>query len=205
MAVAKEPGPDRAPSGPPSVLLTKLYPPGTRDHTVARERLVERLREGARCRLTVVAAPAGSGKTTLLAGWREAEAMRRPVGWVSLDEGDNDPVVLWRHVIEALRRVCAPLSESMSLELVGAGPVVDVVLPRLVNALAEQEGVALILDDFQRLSRGAARDSVVWFVDRALATFQLVLGTRVEPPFPLAALRAGRIARVARGGPSFHR
>jgi len=170
--------------------LTKLYPPGARDHTVARERLVERLREGAQCRLTVVAAPAGSGKTTLLAAWREVEATRRPVGWVSLDDDDNDPVVLWRHVVEALRRVCAPLSESMSLELVGAGPIVEVVLPRLVNALAEHEGVALILDDFQRLSSGAARDSVAWFVDRAPPTFQLVLGTRVEPPFPLAALRA---------------
>jgi ATP/maltotriose-dependent transcriptional regulator MalT len=190
MAVAKELGPDRAPPGPPGLLLTKLYPPGARDHTVARERLVERLREGARCRLTVVAAPAGSGKTTLLAGWREAEATRRPVGWVSLDDDDNDPVVLWRHVIEALRRVSAPLSESISLELVGAGPVIEVVLPRLVNALAEQEGVALILDDFQRLSSGAARDSVAWFVDRTPPTFQLVLGTRVEPPFPLAALRA---------------
>jgi ATP/maltotriose-dependent transcriptional regulator MalT len=190
MAVASELGLDRAPPGPPGLLLTKLYPPGTRDHTVARERLVERLREGARCRLTVVAAPAGSGKTTLLAAWREAEATRRPVGWVSIDEDDNDPVVFWRHVIEALRRVSAPVSESMSLELVGAGPVIEVVLPRLVNALAEQDGVALILDDFQRLSSGAARDSIAWFVDRAPPTFQLMLGTRVEPPFPLAALRA---------------
>jgi ATP/maltotriose-dependent transcriptional regulator MalT len=190
MAVASKLGSDRAPAGPPGLLLTKLYPPETRDHTVQRAQLVDRLREGARCRLTVVAAPAGSGKTTLLAAWREAEATRRPVAWVSLDEDDNDPVVLWRHVIEALRRVCPPLGESMSLELVGAGPIVEVVLPRLVNELAGQEGVALILDDFQRLSSGDARDGVAWFVERAPPTFQLVLGTRIEPSFPLAALRA---------------
>jgi LuxR family transcriptional regulator, maltose regulon positive regulatory protein len=48
----------------------------------------------------------------------------------------------------------------------------------------------LILDDFQRLSSGDARDSVAWFVDRAPPTLQLVIGTRIEPPFPLAALRA---------------
>ena len=38
MVVASELGADRAPTGPPGLLLTKLYPPGTRDHTVARER-----------------------------------------------------------------------------------------------------------------------------------------------------------------------
>ena len=39
--------------------------------------------------------PAGYGKTTLLAAWREAEAARKPVAWLTLDEGHNDPVVLW--------------------------------------------------------------------------------------------------------------
>jgi LuxR family transcriptional regulator, maltose regulon positive regulatory protein len=44
-------------------------------------------------RLSLVACPAGFGKTTLLAAWREVEAVRRPVAWLTVDEGDNDPVV----------------------------------------------------------------------------------------------------------------
>ena len=56
-----------------------------------------------------MACPAGFGKTTLLAAWHEAEAARKPVGWLTLDEGDDDPVVLSSCVpIEALRRVCHP-------------------------------------------------------------------------------------------------
>jgi hypothetical protein len=35
------------------------------------------------------------GKTTLLAAWHEAEAARKPMAWLTLDEGDDDPVVLW--------------------------------------------------------------------------------------------------------------
>ena len=174
----------------PSVLLTKLYPPAVRDQTLARDRLLERLRGGSGCRLTLVAAPAGCGKTTLLAVWREVEATQKLVGWLTLDEGDNDPVVLWSHAIEALRRVCPAVGESISPEVVGAAPIVDVVLPHLVNELAEQDDIALILDDFHRLSSGAARDSVAWFIEHAPSTFQLVLSTRSEPALPLATLRA---------------
>src|SRR5690349_20722577 len=90
----------------PRLLLTKLHPPPRREQTVVRDRLVQRLRPRMGVKLTVVAAPAGCGKTTLLGAWREAEASLRPVAWVTVDEGDNDPVVLWSHVLEALRRVC---------------------------------------------------------------------------------------------------
>ena len=91
-------------AGQPILVGTKLHPPPVREETIPRERLLERLRSGSDRRLTLVACPAGFGKTTLLAAWREAEAARKPVAWLTLDEGDNDPVVLWSHAIEALRR-----------------------------------------------------------------------------------------------------
>jgi LuxR family transcriptional regulator, maltose regulon positive regulatory protein len=43
--------------------------------------------------LTLLAAPAGFGKTMLLSAW--IEQSKRPVGWVSLDSNDNDPVQFW--------------------------------------------------------------------------------------------------------------
>jgi LuxR family maltose regulon positive regulatory protein len=79
---------DSAPGRPdaPMLLLTKLHPPVVPAQVVARERLFERLRDGRGRRLTLVACPAGFGKTTLLAAWREADAQRRPLAWVTLDE-----------------------------------------------------------------------------------------------------------------------
>ena len=64
------------------------------------------------------------------------------------------------------------------------------VLPSLVNQLDDLGEVALILDDFHRLSGSVARESIAWFVDHAPPAFQLVLSTRTEPDLPLAALRA---------------
>ena len=172
----------------PPLLLAKLHPPARRDQTVVRERLVESLRASARVKLTVVAAPAGCGKTTLLGTWRDAEKTL-PVGWLTLDEGDNDSVVLWLHVLEALRRVRPELCEAVPA-VGSASRLVDVVVRRLLNELAEQDDVVLILDDFHRLSNGPARDSVAWLIEHAPPTFHVVLGTRSEPSLPLATMRA---------------
>jgi ATP/maltotriose-dependent transcriptional regulator MalT len=175
---------------PPALVRTKLHPPPRRAQTVVRDRLLERLRPRAEVKLTLVAAPPGYGKTTLLGMWREVEATTRPIAWLTLDKGDNDPVVLWWHVLEALRGVCPGIGVSSSPHTVGGARLEDIVLPRLVNALTEQGDLALMLDDFHWLSNGPARDGVAWLVEHAPATFQLVLSSRREPALPLAALRA---------------
>lgn len=175
----------------PILLVTKLHPPFVPRQTVVRERLFERLRGGRGRGLTLVACPAGFGKSTLLAAWREHEQRERPVAWVTLDEGDNDAVVLWSHAIEALCRACPSLDRERLSALVTASPLVEVVLPRLVNALGEQAPeVVLVLDDLRRLSSASARDSLAWFVDFAPTTVQLVVATRTDPALPLGALRA---------------
>jgi LuxR family maltose regulon positive regulatory protein len=174
--------------GSPPLLKTKLHPPPAREQTVARARLLDRLDMGPEIKLTVVAAPAGSGKTTLLGTWHEAS--ERPIAWLTLDEGDNDPVVLWSYVLAALRGVCPELAEISSPERLGSARTLKPFLAELINALAALGDAALVLDDFHRLTRGDARDSVAWFIDRAPASFQVVLATRNEPALALGSLRA---------------
>jgi LuxR family transcriptional regulator, maltose regulon positive regulatory protein len=174
----------------PILLATKLHPPIVPAQTIVRERLFERLRDGRGLRLTLVACPAGFGKSTLLAAWREFESRQRPIAWVTLDEGDNDAVVLWSHVIEALARVSPGLAQSALPAIAASAPVLEVVLPRLVNELAEQTEAVLVLDDFHRLSSASARESVAWFVAHLPSTVQLVLSTRTDPGLPLGTLRA---------------
>ena len=79
---------------PAPILATKLYIPPPRPRIVLRPRLVERLNEGlaAGRKLTLISASAGFGKTTLVSEW--IAGCKRPVAWLSLDEGDNDPHTL---------------------------------------------------------------------------------------------------------------
>src|SRR5438046_1221768 len=109
MSRPQDPAVLRVPRQPPLLLTTKLHPPPSREQTVPRGRLVERLRAGPEIKLTVLAAPPGFGKTTLLGAWRELQDTARPIAWVTLDDGDNDPVVLWSYVLEAFRRVSPAL------------------------------------------------------------------------------------------------
>jgi ATP/maltotriose-dependent transcriptional regulator MalT len=172
------------------LLKTKLRPPPSREQTVPRDRLVERLGARPEIKLTLVAAPAGSGKTTLLGSWREAQEAARPVAWLTLDEGDNDPAVLWSYVLAALGEALPALEVSPSPENVGASGIVDIVLPELVNQLIALGDAALVLDDFHRITNRAARESVAWFVEHAPSTFQVVVATRSEPALSLSGLRA---------------
>ena len=173
----------------PVLVATKLHPPAVRDQTIPRARLLEALRAGAGLKLSLVACPAGFGKTSLLAAWREAEAARKPVAWLTLDEDDDDPVVLWSYVIEALRSACPAISLPAPPQMAREASILHAVLPSLVNELDDIGEVALILDDFHRLRR--CRPPEPGLVrDHAPDAFQLVLSTRTEPDLPLAALRA---------------
>jgi LuxR family maltose regulon positive regulatory protein len=98
----------------PGVLLaTKLHVPRSRPGHVARPALMGRLAEGIESsRLVLVSSPAGFGKTTLLAEW--AWTGERPVAWLSLDDGDNDPARFWRHATAALDRVRPGIADRVT-------------------------------------------------------------------------------------------
>jgi LuxR family maltose regulon positive regulatory protein len=157
---------------------------------IDRDDLLQRLGAGAGLGLTVVACPAGFGKTSLLAAWYQAEAPRRAMAWLTMDKDDNDPAVLWSYLLEALRRVSPAIAEAALVPVPWTPPVLELLLPRLVNVLADQAAVTLILDDFHLLTDGRARESINWLIEHAPPTFQLVLSTRKEPDLALGALRA---------------
>ena len=113
-------------SGDPSVdpariiLKPKLRAPVPRPEQLVRRGLLGLLHDALDCKVSVISAPTGYGKTTLLAQWRQAEEAEVPFAWVSLDEQDNDPIRLWRHIVEALRRV-VPEERIRGRRLVGIG------------------------------------------------------------------------------------
>ena len=119
-----------------------------------------RLRDGRGRRLSLVACPAGFGKSTLLAAWREAESGERPMAWVTLDEGDNDVVVLWSHVLEALGRACPALAETEPRgDRPGGAAARGGAAEARERARRAGEDVVLVLDDFHRaVGRVGARE-----------------------------------------------
>ena len=89
-----------AAAGPDVLLATKLHLPRPSAGFVPRPRLVQAVCEGLARELVLVCAPAGFGKTALLADWARVDG--RPLAWLSLDAGDNDPARFWRYALAAL-------------------------------------------------------------------------------------------------------
>src|SRR5215211_4719351 len=154
---------------PSGIIGTKLLPPSPRFEEVPRPMLLNQLDAGSARKLTLIGAPAGYGKTTLLNQWRRAEESNRPFAWVSLDKQDNDPIRLWKHILEALRRV-APGERVGADALAGPGTVatdlVETTLPMLINDLAELPyRIVLVLDDYHLITNGECHETVGFFIE----------------------------------------
>src|SRR5215207_11538793 len=116
------------------ILATKLYIPPPRPKVVLRSRLIERLNEGLRSghKLTLISAPAGFGKTTLVSEW--VAGCERPAAWLSLDEGDKDPIRFLAYLIAALQTMEADLGAGVQSLLQSPPPLpTESVLTTLLN------------------------------------------------------------------------
>jgi LuxR family maltose regulon positive regulatory protein len=187
-----------------ALLSTKLHIPLARPDAVARSRLVARLAEGLRLghRLSLVSAPPGFGKTTLLREW--AGATDLGVAWLSLDEGDNDPTRLLRYVIAALVQADERLGGLSALSLSPSAAPQERLLA-LVNDLVETgTDLLLVLDDYHLIREFAVHDLVVFLLSHQPLSFHVAIGTREDPPLPLARMRArDQVTEIRQGALRF--
>jgi LuxR family transcriptional regulator, maltose regulon positive regulatory protein len=177
-----------------SLVYTKLRPSQARPELVARPQLTAKLEREPGRKLTLISAPAGFGKTTLLVEWlKEREDGDRSVAWVSLDEGDNDPVRFLSYLVAALRRtVGEEFGEGVLAALRSPEPPrMEAVLGAFVNELADLPGeVGVVLDDYHVIDSENVHRIVTFVLERLPEGAHLVISGRVDPPLPLARLRA---------------
>ena len=191
-----------------SLVSTKLRPSQARPMLVARPRLTATLEREPGRKLTLISAPAGFGKTTLLVEWlRERAGGEGYVAWVSLDEGDNDPVRFLSYLVAALRRTVGEgFGEGVLAALRSPEPPrMEAVLGAFVNELADLPGeVAVVLDDYHVIDSESAHRTVSFLLERLPEGAHIVISGRVDPPLPLARLRArGQMAELGAAELSF--
>ena len=172
------------------ILATKLYVPPPQPGVVVRPRLAERLHEGLHRKLTLISAPAGFGKTTLISEW--AAGCDRPVAWLSLDEGDNDPSRFLAYLIAALQTVAVDIGGGVS-GMLGSPqpPATESILTALINEITAVEyDFVLVLDDYHAVDARPVDKALAFLLDHLPSRMHLVIATREDPSIPLARLRA---------------
>jgi len=174
-----------------TLVTTKVCVPRLRTDLLDRENLVERIKAGLLCPLILVSAPAGYGKTTLLAEL----ASQIPVAWLSLDEGDNDPVRFWTHFMAALRIRQPGLGNYIfqtlaSIEL----PPMRSLIIGLINELSQEASLmqpyVIILDDYHLIKEKDIHNDMAFLIEHLPGQLRIIISTRSDPPLPVARMRA---------------
>jgi LuxR family maltose regulon positive regulatory protein len=174
-----------------NLLRTKLFIPPPRQNLVERPHLFQKLDGGLAPanRLIMVTAPAGFGKTTLVSEWARASGL--PLGWLSLDEGDSDPIRFLRYLVAAMQNIDARIGKSIQAALYGIQPPdATIVLTEIINDLLGLEGTSLIvLDDYHLIFNVQVHACVNFLVEHLPQAAHLVIATRADPPLQLARRR----------------
>ena len=188
-----------------AILRTRLVVPPLRPEWLERPHLLGRLdevRQPGR-RLALLSAPAGYGKTALAGAWARAiEEEGWAVAWISLSERERDFARFVQYLSAALS-ACGIDPGIDLLSPLGAlrPPAVDQLLTPLLNqvnaalegALGDgctARGLALILDDYHLAATQRIHEAVGFMLEALPPRMRMVLATRVDPPLPLARMRA---------------
>lgn len=172
---------------------SKFRPPAGNPQLVAREGIMQRIRQAAGTRLILVQAPAGFGITSLLRHIHDVyKASGCTIAWLTLDAGDND-----------LDRFLTCLGQTFENMQQGASPIRS--MPRSAHLSAMYEGDSLelanamastplpfmlILDEFEHLQNPAALAVVQQMIEMLGPQQQIVIGSREQPLLSVGRLRA---------------
>jgi LuxR family maltose regulon positive regulatory protein len=140
--------------------------------------------------LTLISAPAGFGKTTLVSEW--VASCGRPVAWLSLDDGDNDPARFISYLVKALQTIQAGIGEGLLAALQSPQPLqIETILTTLLNEISTiPENFLLVLDDYHSIDSQPVDQSLAFLIEHQPPQMHLLIATREDPDLPLARMRA---------------
>ncbi len=184
------------------LVITKLHVPATRPRMVSRAHLVERLTPEINTNLVLVCAPAGYGKSTLLAAWAQSMLQNGvAVAWYALDASDDAPIPFGSYLVASLMQALGPIPGLAHIaQLLRSSPEADLlkILPAVINAVASSNrDCVLILDDYHLIGAPAIHIAMAFLLERLPVNLHIAIGSRSDPPLPLARLRArGQLLEV---------
>ncbi|MGH3616313.1 MAG: LuxR C-terminal-related transcriptional regulator [Pseudonocardia sp.] len=188
-------------SGAAWIPRTKLVVPRPAPHVEPDPAVLDTLRRATTtASLTLITAQAGSGKTTAAAAFAAATAPR--TAWISLDDGDDDLVVLLHLIAMALNPLlpdgCAALDDLLRAGLPGAGDGRRAAGVLVNDVLADDpDPILLVLDDLHVLTDAEALAALGYLLDHLPPTLRVLATARHDPPLHLARRRVhGTLAEV---------
>jgi LuxR family maltose regulon positive regulatory protein len=171
------------------LLATKLHIPKLTVGLVPRPHLYDRLDEGMTRKLTLISAPTGFGKSTLVTGWLSESD--HPAAWLSLDQGDNDPVRFWMYLVTAIQTLQQEIGVE-ARQIVTAPQLrrIEPVAISLINDISKlAPDLIVVLDDYHVIEAEMVDEGLGYLLEHQPPNLHIVLITRADPSISLARLR----------------
>ena len=159
-----------------SLLKTKLHLPKRASKPVSRSEVVKQF--SLERRLTALTAPAGYGKTSVVLEWLESFSCM--VGWVSLDEGDNDVNQFTRYLLAAC--------ENGATELIRLGDQVSettsslsvkYVFTAMINIFVDlAHPTILVLDDYHLVHNPTIHEAMTFLIDNKPSNLHIITSSQ---------------------------
>lgn len=197
MTVAKAAGPRK--SDP--VAAHKLFAPPEYLGAIRRDAILHRLLADDACHVVLLQGPAGHGKSTLMQQAKSTcEDQGALTGWLSFDDGDNDPRRFFFH-LEALLAVVEKAAEVKAQPQAEPPPAdnrasrSDWFINRLIRL---DRPVCLFLDEFQTLSNRSVLSFFRNLFEHIPEQVRIFIGSRTVPDVGLVRLVVNHQARILR-------
>ncbi|NLH09441.1 MAG: hypothetical protein GX484_17815, partial [Chloroflexi bacterium] len=112
-----------------------------------------------------------------------------PVAWITVDEADDDPTTFLTYLIAALNQLDSRIGQAVLESQQRSSPTE--LVATLINDLARAEfGALIVLDDYHFIRSFETHDLLAFFLENRPPGVHVAIGTREDPPLPLARLRA---------------
>lgn len=191
------------------LVLTKLRLPAGRPRIISRVRLLDLLTPESGASLVLVCAPAGYGKTTLLTEWAQSLMKKgTAIAWYALDPSDDDPIPFMSYLVTGFIQALGPIPELIQItQLLRSSPEMDLqrILPIVINAITlSGRDCMLFLDDYHLIGAPAIHSAIAYILEHLPENLHIAIGSRADPPLPLARLRArGQLLEIRTDGLRF--
>ncbi len=181
-----------------SLLPTKFFVPPIPSSYLPRPHLLEMLDEALTHSLTLVSAPAGAGKTLLVSAWLESIPKKGAViGWLSLDEADNEPGRFLEYMVASLEEGGLVIDTPEIQGFNGIAQLENILADIVRGILPIQRDLILILDDYHLIQNKEIHKALEYLIAHSPPRLHIVILTRSDPPLELARLRvAGQLVEV---------
>jgi len=181
------------------VLNYKFSAPPEIDGAVMRKSLLDAVFASKLVRTVFVQAPAGHGKTTLLQQiMSHQQGLGTALGWLTLEEGDNDPARFLANFHAVIDRAFGkPLIKIDEVAVGGVSAETFSTVDEILARLSELERpLSLFIDEFQVVSNDVIIALMGRLLERLPAQATFYIGSRNLPELGLARLQLRNSALV---------